>query len=254
MDRMLKMFVVIALVVSTWAHNALAQEPADAPAPIEAFYCNFQDGKDMADLTKVAQRFSKWADENFSDYSAWILTPAFGQLADLPEVLWLGSNTSGIMMGKGQDAYMASGGDIQGEFDKVVDCYAHALASSVPVHAPDGPPGNGVVMFSQCSIAEGSDWSKATAAHKQFAGAMRELGANNSNWLFFPMLGGPAGMAFDYWGVTTFGNWTEYFSAYELYVNGGGWQKQMEALDGVAGCGVGTASVWNVQLVRQGDR
>lgn len=251
MNTQMRTIMTIAMVLFLGMPSAFAQEGGAAPAPVEAFYCNYQDGKDIEDLTKIAQRFSKWADESNSDYSAWILTPQFGQFDDLPEVLWLGTNTSGDMMGKGLDAYVAEGVDIQKEFDKVVDCYAHALASSVEVAAPDGPPQDGVVMFSQCAIAEGSDWSKAVAGHKAFAGEMRELGAKSANWLFFPMLGGSAEMVHDYWGVTTFGSWTEYFSAYELYVNGGGWQKQQEALEGLAGCMVGTATVWDVSLVRQ---
>ncbi|GAB5452506.1 MAG: hypothetical protein Hals2KO_28340 [Halioglobus sp.] len=251
MNTALRTMIVIVVAVSTWTHGALAQEAGAAPAPVEAFYCNYQDGKDMDDLMKVAQRFSKWADDGHADYSAWILTPQFGQLADLPEVLWLGSNSSGDMMGKGLDAYLAEGGDIQKEFDKVVDCYAHVLASSIEVNAPDGPPQSGVVMFGQCSIDEGGDWSEAVAGHRQFSGTMRDMGTKGSNWLFFPMLGGPADINLDYWSVTTFSSWTDYFSAYEVYVNGGGWQKQMDAMKGRANCAVGTASVWNVSLVRQ---
>lgn len=81
-----------------------------------------------------------WADENYPDYSAWILTPQFGQFDELPEVLWLGSNASGNAMGKGLEAYLASGNDIQKEFDSVIDCGAHALASSIEINAPDSPP------------------------------------------------------------------------------------------------------------------
>jgi hypothetical protein len=82
---------------------------------------------------------------------------------------------------------------------------------------------------------------------------MRALGANNSNWLFFPMLGAGE-LDFDYWGVSTFPNWSDYFAAYELYVSGGGWQKAAQALEGVAHCREGTPSVWDVRLVRQGER
>lgn len=108
-------------------------------------------------------------------------------------------------------------------------------------------------MFTQCSIAEGSDWNKAVAAHKKYSAAMRTLGAKNSNWMFFPVLGGTADRSFDYWGVSTFSSWTDYFAAYELYVNGGGWQQGMEALSGSASCEQGTPTVRDVKLVRQSD-
>jgi len=109
-----------------------------------------------------------------------------------------------------------------------------------------------VVMFAQCNIAEGSNWQKAVEAHKKASAAMRSLGGKNSNWLFFPMIGGSVDRKFDYWGVSTFNNWTDYFAAYEIYVSGGGWQKQMEIMQGVVSCDVGSPAVWDVKLVRKG--
>lgn len=246
-----------ALLATLISFGLLAQYTAaqdnGKPTPLEAYFCNFQDGKTMADLEKVAARFSKWADKNAPDYTAWLLTPAFAQFNQTAEVIWFGSNPSGNSMGATIESYMASGGDLQADFDKVVDCGAHALASSVPVNVPDGPPTNGVVMFTECSMAEGNDWSRALAAHKSYSQSMRDLGAKNSNWLFFPMLGGMSDRDFDYWGVSTFGSWGDYFAAYELYVNGGGWQKGMEAMQGNASCKIGSASVWNFKLVHQGE-
>jgi len=243
---------VFTMAVTTWVQPALAQEAGAKPGPIEAFYCNLQPGKSMKDLMQVAQRISKWADKNDPSYSAWILTPQFAQYGEVPQVIWLGSNPSGNQMGKGLDAWQASGDDIEEDFNSVVACGGHALASSVEINAPDGPPEDGVVMFTQCSIADGSDWSKAVGAHKKYSAAMRALGAKNSNWMFFPMIGGTTDRDFDYWGVSTFKSWTDYFAAYELYVNGGGWKKGMESLNGVASCEVGSPSVWDVKLVRQG--
>lgn len=244
--------MIFTAALSTWTQSVQAQEAGAKPAPIEAFFCNMVPGKSMKDLMQVAQRFSKWADKNDSSYSAWILTPQFAQFREAPQVIWLGSNPSGNAMGKGLDAWQATGDDIQEAFNAVMQCGAHAVASSVEVNAPDGTPGDGVVMFTQCSIAEGSDWSKAVAAHKKYSAAMRGLGAKNSNWMFFPMLGGTTDRGFDYWGVSTFNNWSDFFAAYELYVNGGGWQKGMEALKGVATCEAGSPSVWDVKLVRTG--
>jgi len=233
--------------------SAQAQTPsATPPSPIEAFYCSLQPGKSMKDAMQVAQRFSKWADKNDKEYSAWMLTPQFAQFEEVPQLIWLGSYPSGDQMGKGMDAWQASGNDIQKDFDNVMACAGHALASSVEINAPDGPPGDGVVMFTECSMAEGSDRKKAVGAHKKYSAAMRSMGAKNSNWMFFPMLGGTADRDFDYWGVVTFNNWTDYFAAYEIYVNGGGWQKGMAIMNGVANCGQGTATVWDVKLVRKG--
>lgn len=242
--------LMFAIASVSWTQAVLAQDESAKPGPIEAFFCQFQSGKGMNDLMQVAQRFSKWADKNDPSYSAWILTPAYGQFAELPQVIWLGSNPSGNEMGKGQVAWRASGGDLQKAFDGVVACGSHSVASSVEINAPDGPPGDGVVMFTQCSMDDGSDWMKAVSAHKKYSAAMRTLGARNSNWLFFPMIGGSVDRDFDYWGVSTFSSWTDYFDAYELYANGGGWKKGMDALRGAASCRQGSPTVWDVKLVR----
>lgn len=128
------MFVVATLA---WTQSSQAQDSgATPPAPVEAFFCNMQPGKDMKDLMQVTERFNKWAAKNDPGYSAWILTPRFGQFGDLPEVVWLGSSQSGNDMGKGLDAWMAGGNDIQGAFDGVMSCGSHSLVSSVEVNAP----------------------------------------------------------------------------------------------------------------------
>jgi hypothetical protein len=239
------------VAIATVSQQASAQEAA-GPAPVDAFFCNYQEGKSMKDLLPVADKFKKWADKNIPQHSAWILTPRFAQFTEMPQMLWLGSSPNGNLTGKGLDKWIATGSDLQNEFNQVVRCGAHGVASSIQINAPDGPPGDGVVMFSQCSFAEGSDWSKAVAGHKKFSTAMRSMGSKGSNWLFFPMLGTPADRDFDYWGVSTFKSYADYFAAYEIYVTGGGWQKQMEIMNGIASCKVGASTVWDVKLVRQG--
>lgn len=244
--------LMFSVAVTTWTQSTQAQESSAKPAPVEAFYCNLQDGKSMKDVMQIGKRFSKWADKNISDYSAWILTPQFGLGAELPQFIWLGSNPNGNAFGKGLDAYQKTGGDLQKEFESIMDCSAgHVLASSVEINAPDGPPGDGVVMFAQCSFADGSNWQKAAKAHKTFSGEMRAMGAKGSNWMFFPMLGG-GNPEYDYLAVSTFKNWTDYGAAYEIYVTGGGWQKAMETYKGVTNCNQRPPTVWDVKLVRQG--
>ncbi len=244
--------LMLTVAVMTATPRAVAQDSgATGPNPIEAYYCSLRDGKSMDELMQVAGRFSKWADKNSPDYSAWILTRQFVQGDQLPQMIWLGSNPTGASMGKLFDAYQKTGGDIADAFDKVVECSGHGLASSTEINAPDGPPGDGVVMFTQCSIADGSDWMKAIEAHKSLSGQMRSMGAKNSNWVFFPMLGGVA-PDFDYWAVSTFNNWSDYFAAYDIYTRGEGWKKAMSTFKGVSDCNKRPPTVWNVKLVRAG--
>jgi len=257
MNRYATAVLVFSVAVISWIQPVKAQAQdakATPPAPVEAFYCNMKEGKSSKDLMQVAEGFSKWAEKNDPSYAAWIITPQFGLGADLPQLIWLGSWPDGSAMGKGIAGYGAAGGDQKFGFDAVLDCgMGHVLASSIEINAPDGPPGDGVVMFTECNIDDGSDWSKAVAAHKSFSGAMRSMGSKGSSWLFFPMLGG-GDLAYDYLAVSTFKNWADYGAAYDMYVTGGGWQKAMATYEGVASCDAVPPTVWDVKLVRQGKR
>jgi hypothetical protein len=241
-------------LLQTGLVRPVSAEDAVPAAPVEAFYCNFLPGKGMKDLMPVAEREKQWADKHSPGYSAWILTPMFfydlGR--SMPQVVWLGSTPSGREFGKMEEDFAASGQEIQKAFDAIVDCsMGRFLASSVEINAPEGIPGDGVVMFSQCSIAEGSNRMKAMDAHRKMSRDMRAMGSKGSQWAFFPMLGG-RGVDFDYWGVTTFASAQDYFNAYEIYVNGGGWQKAAEIMNGAASCDRTPPTVWKVDLVRKG--
>ena len=241
----------VAVTTFTQASTAQAQT-ASGPAPVEAFYCSMQEGKNMKDVVKVTDKFSKWAAKNDPSYSAWLLTLQFGMRDQVPPMIWLGSNPNGTEFGKGLDAWQATGDDLQAELNSVMDCsIGHVLASSVEINVPAGPPGDGVVMFTQCSIDDGSDAMKAIAAHKAFSASMQAMGGKGSSWMFFPMLGGGE-RDFDYFAVSAFKNWSDYGAAYDMYVGGGGRKKAMEINAGVLSSDQASPTVWDVKLVHQG--
>lgn len=214
--------------------------------------CNIKDGKSHKDLMHAAGKIGKWSSKHDPSYNAWILTPQFTSAPNTPDFIWLGSDANGSAFGKGIDKWQKTGGDAAEAFNSVADCSGgHVLASSVTVNAPDGPPGDGVVMFTECHIADGSNWMKAVEAHKSFSAAMRGMGATGSNWMFFPMLGG-AERTFSYYGVSTFKNWSDYGAAYDIYTTGGGYQKADAAYKGITDCNRATPTVWDVKLVHKG--
>jgi len=218
--------------------------------PVEFFACNWQDGKGMADLDKVTKKFSQWADKNDAGYSAWVLTPQFHS-ADLGfDVGWLGSWPSYGAFGKGQDTWMAGGQELAGDFAEVFDCtISHETATSVVINAPDGPPGDGVVLFTPCSVNEGKTPADAPAAHGKAAAAMKAMGSKAASWLFFPGMGTSA-TDFDYWSVLAFKNYSDLGASTEMYINGGGWQKVMGEIGSVARCD--SPSAFDAHLVRAG--
>jgi hypothetical protein len=249
MNKLVAVVVSILAVSVGWAQSASAQQAMDKAAPVEFFACNWQKGKGMSDLKKVAKKFNQWADKNDMQYSAWILTPQF-TAADLGfQVGWLGGWPDGNAFGKGQDKWMASGGDLGDEFNAVIDCISHETASSAVVNAPDGPPGNGVVMFSQCTLQPGKMPAEALEGHRKVGAMMKGMGSPASSWLFFPGMGS-GDIDFHYWSVIGFQNYTDLGAATELYINGGGWQKAMGILSSLTRCQ--SPAVFDAHAVRQG--
>lgn len=248
MNKLFTMVISVLVVSAGWGQSAVAQQAMDKAAPVEFFACNWQEGKGMSDLQKVGKKFSKWADKHDMKYSAWILTPQF-TAADLGfDVGWLGGWTDGNAFGKGQDAWNASGRELAGDFDEVMDCVSHEMASSAVVNAPKGPPGNGVVMFSECTLQPGKMHTEALEGHRKVGAMMKGMGSPASSWVFFPGMGS-GDIDFNYWSVIAFQNYTDMGAGTEIYINGGGWEKAMGIMAPLSRCK--SPSVFDVQVVRQ---
>lgn len=253
MNRISTVVAMLLALAVPWAQSAVAQDGAQKANPVEFFACNFQDGKGMADLNNVIEKFKAYADQNDVGYTAWTLTPQFTNDGDDAfDVGWLGAWPDGNAFGKSQDNWMTKGRDVAKAFGAVIDCSSrHEMASSMVINPPKAPPGNGVVMFYACSLGDGKSPNDAIAAAKKLTGAMTALGTDASSWLFFPGMGA-GNIDFDYWRVVAFNNYTELGAAVETYMNGGGWQKNMEIMGPVASCS--SPGVYDARLVRAGAR
>ncbi len=227
----------------------------DAPKlmPVEMWTCDFQDGKNMADLDKVNQKFKKWSEKHEPTYSAWVITPQFRAMEDGFDVGWIGSWADGNAMGKGVDTWMASDDrGISDDFDAVLDCEnSHVLMSSMTLHAADGPPNDGLVMFSSCTLEEDGTHEAAIEAHKKAGKAMRDKGVVAQSWLFYPTLGSGK-LDFDYYQVTTFKDYSALGNTFEVFNNQGGWMDRQKAMKGIVSCDI--PRVYDAKQVRAGSR
>ena len=224
-------------VIGMQAIPAQAQDDQVRANPAEFFACNLQKGKSMKDVNKVAEAFSAWSNENNGSYTAWTLTPQFYSQEFTFDFGWLGAWPDANAFGKGQDAWLAGNSKLAAEFAKVMDCSAsHEMASVVPINAPDAPPGDGVVMFSQCSVNDGKTVADSYAVHKKMGDSAKAAGSKTSSYLFYPGMGS-GNVDFDYWLVLAFENYTQLGAMMENYINGGGYMKAQETLGPVTSCG-----------------
>ena len=229
-----------ALALPALAAPLAAEEGAVRGVPVEFFACNFVDGQGMSDLMEVVEEFNEWSDQYDSAYAAWVITPQYHNNPDMFDVGWLGAWPNGESFGTGMDAWRASGGDIAESFTEVIDCSGrHEMATSFPIHTPDGQPGDGIVLFSECRLHDGKNGADALTAHGKAAAATAALGSAASHWLFFPAMGS-GDIDFDYWRVAGMKNYADLGAAAEMLTNGGGMQKVAEAIGPVADCGAWT--------------
>ena len=216
--------------------------------PVDLYSCTFKEGKGMGDLDKLDARFKKWSDENDKAQSVWRMVPILRSNNEPFDVGYIGAWNTGAEMGAGMDAW-GNGGQLLADYVATIDC-GHALVASAEVSAPNGPPENGVVWFSSCTLAEGSSHEDAYAAHKASSAGMRELGGKAQSWLFYPSLGF-GDIPFDYYSVVSFNSMSELGEGWEMYYNQCGWQKA-QAVSKVASCD--SPRVYSVKAVRMGPQ
>jgi hypothetical protein len=247
---MTKLLTVVCTVLVVWSAQASALDWTTTAAPVDFRACNFKDGKSMKDLDKVSAKYRDYANKNDLAYSAWALVPDYQTGADF-DLGWLGAWPDGEAFGVSMEHWKSNGRQLQAEFDQVIDCSSrHVLAMSRPISAPRGTPEDGILMFYGCDLQDGVTLEKAYQAHLDAGTAMKGMGSLAVSWMFQPAMG--SGRAeFDYYHVIGFYRYSDMGATMEMYVNGGGIQKQQAILSKVSSCA--TPSVFDAISVRAFD-
>ena len=115
MNKLLTLGVSAGLLISPGLALADSHEEAELkPAtPIELFTCTYNEGKGHDDLAPVVSAWNAWADsQGITDYSAWTLIPYYTSPQQEFDVIWLGGAPSAVALGRAQDAWISTGGDV----------------------------------------------------------------------------------------------------------------------------------------------
>lgn len=140
---------------------------------VEAFGCNFNAGKTMADLDSVVKYYtaerSKVASPALQKMVSRVWTPQFGNVP--VDFVWFNSNLSYTEWGAMRDALAASkvGDAIQARFDSVVTCpgsglYANEQLFSSLEEKPFQDDGSVVIESFRCNLHEGRSMADSDAA------------------------------------------------------------------------------------------
>ena len=192
LNQFLKVSSVIGLIFLGASVFADEQEER-RPYPtfgIETFACSYNEGKDLADLLKVSQKWSRWATENFEvPYSAWLFSPMFYDKAPNHDVFWLGTSDSMVTLGAVQDQWIKTGAKYQKAFDKVVTCDSHTLFQGESLRNTLASTASGNAQFFACSFKDDATPEKFLAGTKGFRDFVDTLGLKEGVWRWWPSAG-----------------------------------------------------------------
>lgn len=241
MKKTLLVLATGGLICTFMTGTALADSHAEGelePAsPIELFACSYNEGKGPADLNKVADAWNAWADrQDLADYSAWTLVPYYSGPDQEFDLLWLGGSQKAASLGRAQDLWLATGGKEMEAFDDVMTCNMHANFATLRFKKPPKRenPGNIVISFTDCTMAEGVDFDDLVPNLMQWADYRESHGSTSGMWVLFPAYGG-GGEEFDFKFVTAWQNLEEQGADYDQY-NESGWKKGNELFQDKVSC------------------
>lgn len=231
MDTKTRAALLLSASTLIWHSGSTAQQ-ADDPSfvAIDAYLCNYREGKGPDDLSKVAGKWNKWMDKNSSvSYNAWIMHPVLSSVNTPIDVVWLGAWENGNDMGKCMQEWADKGGDLNAEFMAVIDCGEHSQSASVNIRPPaEGWPGKGgVAAFSNCTLGEGQTLPDAMAVHQAWSKHLDTNGSKAGMWAFFPGAGNN-NPEWDYKVVVSHPDYISFGADWENFTNGQGWRKAME--------------------------
>ena len=240
------------LLVALLAATVYAQEEDGGITvrPVEAFVCHYNEGKGPDDLQDAIDAWNEWMDENgHHNYFALVVTPQyFGELN--MDFGWLGTSPTGAELGAGTDSFRNNGAEIGMKFAEASNCSSHINFASANVKAPPGnePPENLVLSFSDCKVNEGNEWPAVFDALDVWAAYQTEQGSRNGSWVMFPAYGESDG-DYDFKYVHSYANHEAMGQWWDIYGNGGGWQKAGEVFAGMLDCD--SPRVYDARVVRR---
>ena len=241
MKKTLLLTLASASFVVVGSPAAFAQEEDKTPEfpPLEAFTCNYNDGKGAADLDVAIDKWTAYMDEADADqYFAMTLTPQMHG-AETFDVGWLGVAPTGELMGQGRDAYRANGGESGAAFAEVLTCDTHSQFATMKVKEPPEreTPNSIVLSFSDCEVEDGREFSEVFAGMDAWAAYQTENGYSNGTWVLFPAYGS-GDEEFDFKIVNAYDNHAGMGRDFDLYGTGGGFRKRREIMGDMLDCDV----------------
>lgn len=243
-----------ALAVLLLSGVALAAEPPAAPAILDYYSCNYNDGKDRDDVMAARDYYLKQAEKaGLSAETAYLWEIAKGQGA--PGFVWMNvhANMSAFAADMEENAASSDMAGVLPRFYTAATCENNIGAIS-PVFQreganADGGDGGALVSSYACNLRDGATAANVGDLNRHIADVFGGWGATapNSTFLVNPITAGPTTPDLYLFNVhESATEWTKFFGALFTTPEGQLLGRHVQA---VLDCNM---SLWNAQRVVEG--
>ena len=216
----MKLFLILCLAFSFSAY-ADDHEGYYEPNVAEYYVSTFKEGKDMDDMMRWAEKWTKWAEESdaFKDYRSAMLVPYYHS-GELPhDFVWVGISPDPEAHYGGNDYWVNNGGKLLSELNTILESGNQVIYTwqRTVSETPDGQAAYAVYM--DCKLGEDVSAEDVYKAYFAYAKAAKELGDVAGRKMIFPGAGTSSNWDYDYVQLVTttsiadYGkNWTNFWS------------------------------------------
>ena len=169
--KLITKIITIAMLGFSLAINA-----APPFFPMEAYSCNYNEGKDLQDYLDVSEDWKDYADDSGMAYNSWVLTPHYYSQDWDHDVYWIGFSPTWEQLAEAQQTMnVGKGIKLNERFLKVVSCDSH---SGWGVDNVRNIPelGDGVLSLQDCTLSEDATFEKLLAADEKWNAMLDESG------------------------------------------------------------------------------
>ncbi|MDH3646941.1 MAG: hypothetical protein OER80_09225 [Gammaproteobacteria bacterium] len=250
MTKLSNLCITAALTYLVCSTSVLAEDEKSNPSirPIEIFACDYNNGKDAADLVRATARWNTWMNKNNqSEYWAFTLAPMFHSEQIDFDVAWVGGWKDGATMAASTEFWLTKGALMQAEFAKVVTCNIHTNFAVLDISPSPDPWASGPVEFSNCTVEKGRSHEDAIGAIHKWIAYQSEHGIESGNYVLYPAYGESSEAEYDFKWVVGY-SYKAFGKNYDMYGTGAGWRKAEELFGGLLDCD--NARVYHATAVR----
>ena len=189
--------VIPLLAVAAVGVRADAHEAPPPPAALEAFFCNYNPGKDRGDLDAAITFYEKQAAKaGFAQPDAVLWTHQKGNAP--ADIVWLNIHANLVALGASYDAELASAEMVaaNARFDSVASCQPNIGTVRAVIPPPDlTTPAGSIVASYACNLTDGSNTTDLADLANHIKGVNAGLGDVGLDAAFeiTPLTAGPDG-------------------------------------------------------------